>query len=50
LKYIKKNLLLILCGCKVSSLTLREEHRFRLLENRVLKRILGPEREEAAGG
>jgi hypothetical protein len=28
------------------SLTLREEHRLRLFENRVLRRIFGPKREE----
>jgi hypothetical protein len=32
------------------SLTLREEHRLRVTENRVLRRIFGPEREEVAGG
>jgi hypothetical protein len=28
----------------------REEHRFRTFENRVLRKILGPKREEVAGG
>jgi hypothetical protein len=32
------------------SLTLREEHRLRVFENRVLRRIFGPERDEATGG
>jgi hypothetical protein len=32
------------------SLTLREEHRLRVFENRVLKRIFGPERDELTGG
>jgi hypothetical protein len=27
------------------SLTLREEHRLRMFENRVLRRILGPKRD-----
>jgi hypothetical protein len=31
-------------------LTLREEHRLRVFENRVLRRIFGPERDEAMGG
>jgi hypothetical protein len=31
-------------------LTLREEHRLRMHENRVLRRIFGPKREEVAGG
>jgi hypothetical protein len=36
----------VLYGCKTWSLTLREEHRLRIFENRVLKRIFGPKREE----
>jgi hypothetical protein len=32
------------------SLTLREEHRLRVFENRVLRRIFGPKRDEVAGG
>jgi hypothetical protein len=32
------------------SLTLREEHILSVFENRVLRRIFGPEREEVAGG
>jgi hypothetical protein len=35
----------VLYGCKTWSLTLREEHRLRVFENRVL-RIFGPKREE----
>jgi hypothetical protein len=31
-------------------LTLREEHRLRVFENRVLRRIFGPKRHEVAGG
>jgi hypothetical protein len=31
------------------SLTLREEHRLRVFENRMLKRIFGPRKEEVAG-
>jgi hypothetical protein len=38
-------LLIVLYGCKTWSLTLREEHRLRAFENRVL-RIFGPKREE----
>jgi hypothetical protein len=30
--------------------TLREEHTLRVSENRVMRRILGPKREEVAGG
>jgi len=32
------------------SLPLREEHRLRVCENMVLRRIFGPKREEVAGG
>jgi hypothetical protein len=31
------------------SVTLREEHRLRVFENRVLRRIFGPKREEVTG-
>jgi hypothetical protein len=31
------------------SLTLREEHRLRVFENRVLRRIFGPRRDEVTG-
>jgi hypothetical protein len=31
------------------SLTLREEHRLRVFENRVLRRISGPKRDEVTG-
>jgi hypothetical protein len=37
---------LVLCGCETRSLTLREEHRLRVSENKVLRRIFGPKREE----
>jgi hypothetical protein len=36
----------VLYGCKIWSLTLREEHRLRIFENRELRRIFGPKREE----
>jgi hypothetical protein len=36
--------------CKTWSLTLREEHKLRVFENRVLKRIFGPKREEVTRG
>jgi hypothetical protein len=32
------------------SLTLREEHGLRVFENRVLRRIFGPKRDEVMGG
>jgi hypothetical protein len=31
-------------------LTLREGHRLRVFENRVLRRIFGPKRDEVTGG
>jgi hypothetical protein len=36
----------VLYGCETLSLTLREEHRLRVLENRVLRRIFGRKRDE----
>jgi hypothetical protein len=35
--------------CETWSLTLREEHRLRVYEKMVLRRIFGPERDEATG-
>jgi hypothetical protein len=39
----------LLNGCETWSLALREEHRPRVFENRVLGRIFGPERDEVTG-
>jgi hypothetical protein len=36
----------VLYGCETWSLTFREEHRLRVFENRVLRKIFGPKREE----
>jgi hypothetical protein len=36
----------VLYGCETWSLTLREEHRLRVFENRVLGRKFGPKRDE----
>jgi hypothetical protein len=41
---------MILYGCETWSLTLREEHRLRVFENRVLRKIFGPKRDEVIGG
>jgi hypothetical protein len=38
--------LVVLYGCETWSLTLREEHRLRVLENRVLRKTLGSKRDE----
>jgi hypothetical protein len=42
-------ILKILHGCETWSLTLREEHRLRVFENRVLRRIFGPKGDEVIG-
>ena len=39
----------VLCGCETWSLTLREERKLRVLVNRVLRGIFGPERDEVTG-
>jgi hypothetical protein len=39
----------VLYGCETWSLTLREEHILRVFENRVLRRIFGPKRDEVTG-
>jgi len=36
----------VLYGCETWSLTLRKEHRLRVLENRALRRIFGAKRDE----
>ena len=39
----------VLYGCETWSLTLREEHRLRVFENKVLRRIFGPKRDGVTG-
>ena len=39
----------VLYGCETWSLTLREEHRLRVFENRVLRRIFGHKRDGVTG-
>jgi len=39
----------VLCGCVTWSLTLREERRVKMFENRVLKRVFGSKRDEVTG-
>jgi hypothetical protein len=36
----------VLYGCETRSLALREKHTLRVFENRVLRRIFGPKRDE----
>ena len=39
----------VLCGCEAWSLTLREEGRLRVFDNRVLRKLFGPKRDEVTG-
>ena len=41
--------MVVLYGCETWSLTLREEGRLRMFENKVLRRIFGPRRDEVRG-
>ena len=36
----------VLCGCDIWSLNLREEHRLRVFEYRVMRKIFGPNGDE----
>jgi hypothetical protein len=48
---INKTIILpvVLYGCETWSLTVREEHRLRVFENRVLRRIFGPKMDYVTG-
>jgi hypothetical protein len=48
---IHKTLILpvVLYGCETWSLVLREEHRLRMFENRVLRRVFASKRDEVTG-
>jgi hypothetical protein len=37
-------------GCETWSVTLKEEHKMRMFEDRMLRRIFGPKRDEVTGG
>ena len=39
----------VVCGCETWSLTPKEEHRMRVFENRVLRKIFGPMGDEVMG-
>jgi len=39
----------VLYGCEILLLTLREEHRLRVFENGMLRRVFGPKRDEVTG-
>jgi hypothetical protein len=40
---------LVLYGCETWSLTLKEQHRQRVFENRVLRSLFGPKRDKVTG-
>ena len=40
---------MVFYGCETWSLTLREECRLRVFENRVLRKVFGPKRDEVTG-
>jgi hypothetical protein len=44
-----RKLSVVLYGCETWSLILRKESTLRVFENRVLRRIFGPRRDEVAG-
>ena len=48
---INRNVILhvVFYGCETWSLTLREERRLRVLENKVLRRVFVPTRDEETG-
>jgi hypothetical protein len=48
---IYKNIILpvVIYGCETWSLTLKEERRLRVFENRVLRRIFGPKKDKVTG-
>jgi hypothetical protein len=39
----------VLYGCETWSLTLREEHRLRVFENKLMRTIFGPKKDEVTG-
>ena len=49
IKIYRTIILPVLYGCETWSLTLREERRLRVFENRVLRIVFGPKRDEVTG-
>jgi hypothetical protein len=47
--YITIILPVVLYGCETWSLTLRDERRVRVFENRVLRTVFGPKKDEVTG-
>jgi hypothetical protein len=44
----RAKILLVLYGCDTWSLTLKEERRLRVFENRILRNVFGPKIQETA--
>jgi hypothetical protein len=40
----------VLYGCETWSLTLKKDHKLKVFENRLLRRIFGTKRDEVIGG
>jgi len=49
IKIYRTIILPVMYGCETWLLTLREKHRLRVFDNRVLRRIFGPMRDEVTG-
>jgi len=49
IKIYRNIILTVLYGCETWSLTLREQRRLRVFENRVLRGIFGPKWDEVTG-
>ena len=49
IKIYRTIVLPVVYGCETWLLTLREEHRLRVFENSLLRRIYGPKRDEVTG-
>ena len=47
--YIYVYIYIYIYGCETCSLTLREVRRLRVFENRMLRRVFGPKRDEVTG-
>ena len=50
-KFMYRTIILpvVLYGCETWSLTLRDERRLRVFENRLLRRVFGPKTDEVTG-
>jgi len=49
IKIYRTIILFVVYGCETWSLILREKRRLRVFDNRVLRRIFGPKRDEVRG-